>query len=313
MSETGGPIRKLARKIFESVEEQEAFVNAVNEPPEHPPTVLSLTDDILPWKILESANGVPEFVFRFPVGSEPSRNPLHDNGAYYCLDYSSAIMASVLLGVPREPEVVLDACAAPGGKSVFVSRALEPKYLISNELVIGRAKALISNLKRCAIPNAMVFNFSADTLGKHLAGACDLIILDVPCSGQSLMVKGQNVSGTFRDHVVSGNVKRQRGILARLAPCVRGGGYIAYMTCTFAPDENEKNLVWFMKRFPNFEAIEVPALAEFKSHLSDFPSYRVWPHRTPAAGGFAALLKNKEEASASSTFDPRDFSPIWKS
>ncbi|HEX4923093.1 MAG TPA: hypothetical protein VFV50_03370, partial [Bdellovibrionales bacterium] len=101
-------------------------------------------------------------------------------------------------------------------------------------------------------------------------------------------------------------------ILAQASECVKPGGYIAYMTCTFAPEENEKNIEWFLRKFPEFEAVKAPHLESYQSHLADFPCYRIWPHRVPSAGAFTALLKSKKEAAASFV-DVDDLTPIWKS
>lgn len=307
------PILKVAKKLFDTSEEQDSFVRSVMEANELPSAIISLKDDSLPFKFSEPMPAQPEFVKRLAAGERASSHPLHEAGSFYCLDYSSVFAASVMLAVPQNPEIILDACAAPGGKSIFAWKALSPKYLLSNEVVIGRAKALISNLKRCSIKNSRVLNLATEQLAERMPKACDLVVLDVPCSGQSLMVKGKNLSGTFRDNTVNGNLKRQRRILAQMSECVKPGGYIAYMTCTFSPEENEKNIDWFLKRFSNFEAVEVKALSNFRSHLSDFPSYRIWPHKHPVAGSFSALLKNKEEAEASSSFDVSDLNPIWES
>jgi 16S rRNA C967 or C1407 C5-methylase (RsmB/RsmF family) len=316
LTESAHPqIRKLANRLFETESERAEFLKSLFDPVVLSPTIIDLSENPLPFTTEAPLPGQSEFVKRLTKEAEPTRNHLHDEGAYYCLDYSSAFAASIVQDLPKNPDVILDVCAAPGGKSIFAWKALQPKILLSNEIVIGRAKALISNLKRCHIPNTRVLNLAPEQLAERIPKVADVVLLDVPCSGQSLMVKGKALTGTFLPHVVSGNVKRQRRILANAAKCVKPGGYMAYMTCTFAPEENEKNLEWFMKKFSEFEAVEVPRLNHFKSHLSDFPSYRIWPHRLPSAGSFAALLKNKEEAMTSPQVSSliSDLRPIWQS
>ncbi len=88
---------------------------------------------------------------------------------------------------------------------------------------------------------------------------------------------------------------------------------MAYMTCTFSPDENEKNVEWFLKKFPAFEAVKVDFLETYRSHLADFACYRMWPHKSPAAGSFTVLLKNKTETLQASVSKHSDLKPIWKS
>ena len=90
-------------------------------------------------------------------------------------------------------------------------------------------------------------------------------------------------------------MRRQRKILSDASALVSGGGYLAYMTCTFSPEENEEMIAWFQKEFPEFSAVEVPALTAYQSSYTDTPCYRFFPHReNQGAGGFATLLKRDE-------------------
>ncbi|HEX4925280.1 MAG TPA: hypothetical protein VFV50_14395, partial [Bdellovibrionales bacterium] len=183
-------------------------MRSIVEPIDLPPTIIDLAEKPLPFETIEELPGQPAIAKRLQLSSHPTRHPLHDEGAFYSLDYSSVFAASVILATPKNPDVILDVCAAPGGKSVFAWKALRPQVLLSNEIVQGRAKALISNLKRCHVTPVRVFSAGPDQLALRLPQACDLVLLDVPCSGQSLMVKGQTVTGSFMPHAVSGNVKR---------------------------------------------------------------------------------------------------------
>jgi 16S rRNA C967 or C1407 C5-methylase (RsmB/RsmF family) len=302
-------IERLAAKLFEDPLEQKLFVESVLDPKDLDSSYIWLRSDPPPFKELERFEGQPSFVYR--TNEKVTRDRLHDEGALYSLDYSSVFAGSIVLATPKNPSLILDACAAPGGKSIFAWRALSPERLFSNEVVIGRAKALISNLKRCQIKNVRVLHQAIEQLAIKIPESADLVLLDVPCSGQSLMTKGKQVPGTFSPHVINGNVKRQRRILAHASQTVAPSGYIAYMTCTFAPDENEKNIDWFLKKFPDFEAVKADHLANFQSHLTETPCYRIWPHRHQVAGAFTALLRNKKEDSSSSS-DIDLLKPIWQ-
>ena len=91
--------------------------------------------------------------------------------------------------------------------------------------------------------------------------------------------------------MVNGNAKRQRGIMLSAVQCVLPGGHIVYTTCTYDPEENEKVMAYILKRHPEWQAVEVPLLAPFRSALADFPSYRLLPAHGFGAGGFCCLLK----------------------
>jgi 16S rRNA C967 or C1407 C5-methylase (RsmB/RsmF family) len=119
----------------------------------------------------------------------------------------------------------------------------------------------------------------------------DLLLVDAPCSGQSLLCKGIKNPGCLGSGMVNGNAKRQKGIMLSAVQCVVPGGHIVYTTCTYDPEENEKVMAYILKRNPDWQAVEVPLLAPFRSALADFPAYRLLPAHGFGAGGFCCLLK----------------------
>jgi len=123
--------------------------------------------------------------------------------------------------------------------------------------------------------------------------AFDLVVADVPCSGQSLVLKGTENPGGFHPRTIKQCAMRQRRIISNASACVRPGGHLAYMTCTFSKEENEEVIDWFLSRFPHFQPVDVPSLEEFRSPLSERPVYRLWPWQYAGAGGFTALLRRQ--------------------
>ena len=119
----------------------------------------------------------------------------------------------------------------------------------------------------------------------------DVVLVDAPCSGQSLLAKGKDNPGCFHPNLVKGNAKRQLRILSQSSECVADGGWLFYSTCTFARRENEGVIEKFMKRHPEYRPVEVPHLKPFQSEVCDFFCYRIYPHRQNGAGGFTSLLK----------------------
>lgn len=291
-------LTKLSQRLFSDADERAAFVDALTEAQRFPTAVLWLwerpaerpfvPEPPLPWQ--------PTWIDRLDPASRPGRHPLHDQGYYYCLDTSSVFAASVLSQVPQPLSTVLDLCAAPGGKSLFAWRALQPQRLWCNEVVRKRERILISNLKRCGATSALVFNLDPAVFAEHLSEGADLVLVDAPCSGQSLLAKGETALGCFHPVNINKNANRQRRILANAARTVAGGGYLAYMTCTFSPEENEQVCDWFLEKFPQFQPIAVPALAAYQSPLADWPCYRLWPQSGLGAGSFTALFTNQTKA-----------------
>ncbi len=285
---------RLSRQLFADDEaERAAFLAALGTPQPYQPAVLWMQDrpDILPFATAERQAWLPEFVDLAAPGERPGQCALHEQGAYYCLDVSSVFAASVLREIPAGPEVVLDVCASPGGKSLFAWRCLSPRLLVANEVIIKRTAPLISNLKRCHVQPCMVTNADTAVLARVCPASADVVIVDAPCSGQSLIAKGVENAGCFHPANINLNANRQRRILANAAAVVAPDGWLAYITCTYAEKENEANLRWLLRQFPDFSAVPVPALEAHCSRLADEPCYRLWPQGGVGAGAFAALLR----------------------
>jgi 16S rRNA C967 or C1407 C5-methylase (RsmB/RsmF family) len=210
-------------------------------------------------------------------------------GAAYGLDLSSVWEAMVLSALAR-PRTMLDLCAAPGGKSVLAARLLQPALQLANEVVGKRLGMLRHNLARCGV-SACTQRLDPAWWALHAAEAFDLVLVDAPCSGQSLLARGIQNRGCFHPAIVGGNARRQRSILAKAAACVAPGACLAYLTCTFSLEENERNVVWFLKHHPDWQACEVPVLAAWRSPHAEPPCHRLGPHLGLGAGGFACLLQ----------------------
>ncbi len=302
MNQPSRLLEKLATRCFpDDAETHSAFLTAVASPRERTSAIVWLTPrpSENPFQILPPLNWQPDFVDRVAADSKPGQHELHEQGAIYVLDFSSVFAASALLQIrdltPDPIGRVLDVCSAPGGKGIFAFRALNPAQLLCNEVIRKRCKALISNLGRCHIPRAAVLSCDPAPLAEALRETVDVAVVDAPCSGQSLLVKGKPAPGCFHPRTITQNLRRQRRILAESATSIAPGGFLAYMTCTYSPDENEEIVEWFAERFPEFSPVEVPALSSFRTHLSELPAYRLWPHSNLGAGSFVALLRRETE------------------
>jgi 16S rRNA C967 or C1407 C5-methylase (RsmB/RsmF family) len=297
MAVSSTSLLRLARQLFPDNEaERAAFVASITTPRPYQPAVMWMRERpaTLPFAVAERPSWLPDFVDVAAPGERPGQHPLHEAGAYYCLDVSSVFAASVIREVPAEPGAVLDVCAAPGGKSLFAWRSLRPRLLVSNEVIGKRIAPLISNLKRCGVHPVMVTNADPGVLSRVCPASADLVIVDAPCSGQSLVAAGQDVPGCFHPATINLNANRQRRILANAASVVAPGGWLAYITCTYAEKENEGNVRWLLRQFPAFAPVPVPALESHRSTLAERPCYRLWPQGGLGTGAFVALLKKDD-------------------
>jgi 16S rRNA C967 or C1407 C5-methylase (RsmB/RsmF family) len=309
MGEPSNLLHRLSHRLFASEGDRATFIEALVHPQPYPSAIVWVQPqpESLPFAIAPPLPWQPEWCDRLavdqPLGQRPGQHPLHQAGAYYCLDTASVFAAAVFSAIPDPVESVLDLCAAPGGKSLLARQAFHPTHLWCNEVIRKRVKILIANLKRCGATEALVFNLDPQIFATELPHSASLVVVDAPCSGQSLLAKGDQALGCFHPVNIKKNASRQKRILAAATQTVAGGGHLAYMTCTFSPEENEQVGDWLLKKFPQFEPVAVPALAEHQSTLADFPCYRLWPQSGIGAGGFTALFHNTEATSTPLNLD----------
>lgn len=308
MNERPRSAEKVSRALFTEEGERRVFLDALFGGELEKRTALILLGEEteeLPFVTDTPPSWCPRFIRVTSPSVRPGAHRLHDEGEYYCLDLSSVFAATALSAISTTPDVVLDICSAPGGKGIFAWRMFHPELLFCNEAIGKRLGALISNLKRCAIRPVMVASADTSVYAELAPSSADLVIVDAPCSGQSLIGKGKESGGCFHPSTINVNANRQRRIIANSAACVHPGGYLAYMTCTFSREENEGIIEWFLRKFPAFEAVEVPALTQFRTVLSDHPAYRLFPQSGLGAGAFSALFKRRDNSQ-----DRGDFSAI---
>lgn len=297
MEKPSNLLLKLTCNLFTDTTEQEKFIQAIVNPQPFNPCILWLQPKptIHPFTIENSTTWQPEFVDRLAINTKPGKHHLHESGHYYCLDFSSIFAASALLTISQPVKLILDMCAAPGGKSIFAWKTLHPELLISNEVIGKRIGMLISNLKRCQISKSVVTSGDSEKLAEIIPQTANLVIVDAPCTGQSLLAKGEKAPGCFHPVTINSNANRQKRILANSAKIVAPQGYLVYMTCTYSPAENEQVTEWFIAKFPQFQPVKVPDLAAHQSHLTNLSCYRMWPQDRLGAGAFTVLFQNQDE------------------
>lgn len=307
-------LQKLAESLFAEPLEQERFREALLHGGLSEKAILwcGTREAQPPFPVLPAAPWQPDFVDRVPAEIRPGGHPLHEQGAYYCLDLSSVFAASVLQCITVPHRVVLDVCSAPGGKGIFAWRALSPGQLICNEVIGKRLGSLISNLKRCRITPACVIQHDTRILAARLPVSVPVLIVDAPCSGQSLLAKGEESPGCLHPASINMNSNRQKRILANSLSIVAPGGYLAYMTCTYSRQENEGVVEWALKKFPQFRTREVTLLEQHRSHLSAQYCYRLWPQEGLGAGSFVSLFENTDAGEVGEV-DLGSLNPVWSS
>ncbi len=294
-------MRKTATELFpESGENQAAFLSALLSPKSRGNAVIWTVprrDGELETMCRSSLpDWIPDEVELLLPGTKIGHSEAFQQGDVYSLDLSSVITGSAMLALrgslPSSPRV-LDLCAAPGGKSILASVFLRPGLILANEIEAKRLGILRHNLSRCRVAHAFTQRLQPEDLVGLAPEQFDLCLIDAPCSGQSLLAKGIENPGCFHPSVVKGNARRQLRILEAGAGAIPPGGSLLYTTCTFSLRENEGVLEKFLTRRSDFDPVPVPHLSAFTSPFSTHACYRVYPHLSDGAGGFAALLKRR--------------------
>lgn len=173
-------------------------------------------------------------------------DPLLHAGAYYVQEAASMYVTDVVRRFAdlSAPLRVLDLCAAPGGKSTAVRGVLpEGSLLMTNEPVRPRANILMENIQKFGHPDVIVTNnYAIDYQRSGLK--FDVVIADVPCSGEGMFRKDAKAVEDWSENVVSLCSARQKRILADVWPALRRGGSLIYSTCTFEDAENDAVMEW---------------------------------------------------------------------
>ncbi|MFV0379149.1 MAG: methyltransferase RsmF C-terminal domain-like protein [Mangrovibacterium sp.] len=224
-------------------------------------------------------------------------DPLWHVGTYYVQEASSMFLEQAFRQVKVEgPKMVLDLCAAPGGKSTHLNSLLgKNDLLVSNEVIRARVQVLIENLSKWGYPNAVITNADPKQFGE-LEGLFDVLVIDAPCSGEGLFRRNPEAANEWNTENARLCAVRQRRILADSWPCLKSGGYLIYSTCTFNPAENEDNLQWLRQQC-GFESIRLPLQSEWQVdelETEGIYGYRFLPHKVQGEGFFISILKKTE-------------------
>ena len=258
--------------------------------PEH--FSIPLKDDCVPWcQYGYYLKHRPNFTF----------DPLFHAGLYYVQEASSMfhehVIQQLIHEIGNDDLRVLDLCAAPGGKSIAIRSILPDNCLLySNEPIRARAQVLMENMLKWGHPNVVVTNnYARDYQRANMR--FDIIVADVPCSGEGMFRKDANAINEWNLQNVEKCWRLQREIITDIWPCLKPGGYLVYSTCTFNAHENEENVNWIAEQL-GADFVNVHTKEEWNitgSLIGQHPMYRFIPGKTRGEGLFVAVLKKHED------------------
>jgi 16S rRNA (cytosine967-C5)-methyltransferase len=213
-------------------------------------------------------------------------------GWYQVQDEASMLIAHLL--APRPGERLLDACAAPGGKTTHLAAlAGNRAEIIALDLHPQRLRLVEQGAARlgCAGITARCWDLTEFPPFIHTA-SCDGVLVDAPCSGLGVLRRNPEARWRLQPADIIVLAERQAAILAQAAPLVKIGGRLVYAVCTTTPEETDHQVAAFLVRHPDFRLEPLTNLVpdHWRNLLDAHGCLRTWPHCYGLDGFFAARL-----------------------
>ena len=215
---------------------------------------------------------------------------IYKNGDVVIQDASS-YLAVRNLGV-KDGETVLDACSAPGGKSLAILQLFNPKKLISTDIHEHKVKILNELKNKYGYSNFEVkFNDAAQI--ENLNTKFDKILLDMPCSGLGVLRKKPEKIYELTSNDIKSLKKLQKKIFESAYKCLKSGGEMIYSTCTFSKNENTNNIQYFLEKYEDLEILEVEIPKNIETVRDEFGGVYISYKNEYLDGFYIAKLRKK--------------------
>ncbi|MCC5643413.1 16S rRNA (cytosine(967)-C(5))-methyltransferase [Nostoc sp. CHAB 5824] len=210
---------------------------------------------------------------------------------WWTVQDSSAQLVSHLLD-PQPGEVVIDACAAPGGKTTHIAELMADKGKIwACDRTPSRLRKLQENSQRLNLQSIQIYTGDSRHI-KQFQNTADRVLLDAPCSGLGTMHRHADARWRQTPESVRELSVLQKELLTHTSTFVKSGGVLVYATCTLHPAENEEVISAFLAESPDWQ-IESPSGVELPDFAHSTPQgwFKVWPHQQDMDGFFMVRLR----------------------
>lgn len=261
-----------------------------------PQTSIRLNDKLDVLSFPCDIDEVPWHVDGYYMSERPqfTLDPLFHAGCYYVQEASSMFVQQALDQYVEPNSIVLDLCAAPGGKSTLISQHLKDGgLLISNEVVRQRVFILSENIQKWGNGNVVVTHNKPADFAMHTRNLFDCILVDAPCSGEGMFRKDEEAREQWSVKNVQVCAERQRSILMDVWEALKPGGILIYSTCTFNREEDEENVKWAADCL-GAEILPLHHDESWGIYESE-AGYHFYPHLTRGEGFYIAVLRKSEE------------------
>ena len=207
---------------------------------------------------------------------------------WWTIQDSSAQLVTHLLG-PQPGETIIDACAAPGGKTTHSAELMQDEGTIyACDKTASRLKKLKENADRLQMKSIKIHTGDSRHFPEFV-NLADRVLLDAPCSGLGTLHRRADARWRHTPENIQQQSQLQSELLANAATFVKSGGVLVYATCTIHPLENETVIRSFLDSNPHWQ-IEPPTI-DLPVQPSPEGWVKVWPHRNQMDGFFMVRLK----------------------
>lgn len=215
---------------------------------------------------------------------------------YITIQDESSMLVAYALGIEKD-EIVLDACAAPGGKSTHIAEKLQNGgQVISLDLHDHKVRLITSNANRLGLSNIETREMDSRKAQEHFQkDSFDRILLDAPCSGLGVMRRKPDMKYTKQEKDIGELQQIQLQLIQSVTPLLKKGGILVYSTCTVDEKENNEVVKTFLEEHENFEGDSRLAtrMPEAIQPLCDDYSLQILPQDFGSDGFYIAALKRK--------------------
>jgi len=204
-------------------------------------------------------------------------------GLFFVQDPASTLVTQYA-DIPADARVA-DLCAAPGGKTLELSRTAS--IVVAGDRNLNRTQRLIENLRRVEARNISSIVMDARNPAVR---EMDAVLIDVPCTGTGTLSRHPDARWRLRISDLAVMAALQRSILRAAAAVVRPGGLLIYSTCSLEPEENDAQIESFLAEHGDWQ-LEPPSEGVVPASVLDAGRLRVLPQRSGVDGAFAARLR----------------------
>jgi 16S rRNA (cytosine967-C5)-methyltransferase len=226
-----------------------------------------------------------------PSGGAVDNLPGFAEGLFQVQGEASQLVSYLLAPLPGER--ILDACAAPGGKTTHIAELMQDSgELVALDISARGIEKIRQNMQRLGLKSMHVQRAHAsEPFSDAIAGPYDRILVDAPCSGLGTLRAHPEIKWHREENDICRLSGLQAKILDRVAEYLKPGGILVYSTCTLTRDENEQNVEIFLAQHPEFELQHAARyLPQQARHMVQGKFFQALPQRDNTDGFFAARL-----------------------